>query len=152
MKGWLAAAGIVGAAVLIGNHRAEETRIPPDPLDPGVERVLGDVANAAVGQPRQTPGMSDKRWCLESAEHWEANGTEVPDRSECQGQPMRTWRGKPDYTVEENRQWCLDEATRFEGYGIPTSGDEVCWGQPMRVWRSELGTVRTELVNDERER
>lgn len=72
--------------VLAVNH---EPGTPPlGPLD-GLTHTITDTAGRA---PRKTPDMTDLQWCLLQAAYWEDSGVEVPDDSECQGQPMSHWR------------------------------------------------------------
>jgi hypothetical protein len=84
--------GALAAVLVIGWAACQPSSSAPTPELPYPSYQADDPA---PGDPLKTPGMSDREWCLLTAQHWQDAGAVVPDDWQCQGQPMNTWGWHP---------------------------------------------------------
>lgn len=100
--GWrevVAGGALLGAAAYVLPHegvRASDLAQQDQRAQSSVEQKMSQLGSIAGNAPREhpwDPGVGDKKFCLDQADHWAQAGMPWGDDSECQGQSMAHWRG-----------------------------------------------------------
>lgn len=99
----IAVVAVVALSVAVA--RGADTPVAPELSPPqrgvhNIDQLADDLAEKAVHSPWQTPGMTDRQWCLESERYWQAAGAPL---THCQGRRMSEWAGPnaPDWGLPE---------------------------------------------------